>query len=446
MFSNYCGLGGSGSTKHETDKACKQHDRLYSIAQKLGGNPYWTYIKADKILYNRLKSIQAKSTKEALVRYATMAFAKFKQHALPHQQEDTTTPPQRLRKRPIEVSMDPVDTNVKRVKKQSLSNMTDTVNSDNVNMRSAAATSSDGSVANGGETSVDQLNYAIYRPFPRTHQVLMPYHSKATWSITTADNIAGVFWSKVRLNSIYDIFDNTQESNSYVDVTPGTDTIVSGAAITQPQMREFWQNFYRYYHVVATRYKVTVNMATVSRTSAQAMAYVYLHGQQEPPRLNGAGSILTHSYRQHHPQCQFQGINSNAGFAAGITFNGVDLNPAVDKDHYGFEPLQPNTLTNSISFTGKWHPGMINHDVVEDDNNEIWTLMTKTPTQFENLSLMIQQSPYSASAINMSGTVFYDIEYIVQLKDLDVAYQYIGDGYDIAAITSPFQNRSATEA
>lgn len=41
----------------------------------------------------------------------------------------------------------------------------------------------------------------------------------------------------------------------------------------------------------------------------------------------------------------------------------------------------------------------------------------------------------------MVGNMHIDLQYIVQLKDLDVSYQYISDGYNIPQITDPFAGK-----
>ena len=52
FFSNYCGPGGSGSTQHRTDEACKEHDEDYG--EMAPDHPYVKYNDADNALVQQL--------------------------------------------------------------------------------------------------------------------------------------------------------------------------------------------------------------------------------------------------------------------------------------------------------------------------------------------------------------------------------------------------------
>lgn len=96
-FSNYCGLGGSGSTQHATDEACKEHDELFAEIQKLGGDPYLHYVQADTQFLKRLWHTKTTSTKEELLREISMGYAAFK-HLLPKAQMYTKKYKTRIQK------------------------------------------------------------------------------------------------------------------------------------------------------------------------------------------------------------------------------------------------------------------------------------------------------------------------------------------------------------
>lgn len=289
------------------------------------------------------------------------------------------------------------------------------------------------------ETPVDRLNYAIYRPFPSTHQVLMPFHSKGTWNYT-ATGATSVTALKVRLNSIFDII-NSEYGTDYTNVTPASDKVSVGQGIVRPQMREYWKNIYRYYNVIACEYKVTFANLTATPESRQAMIYKYMHGQQDPPRLNNAGTApIAHAYRQHHPNCEFKALNSIPGWNLGVSpvVEAGTLTPfkyATGGNSYA-GPLMDNVNDRRVTFTGVWRPGMIDHEVLEDEFSETWTRFNETPSQFENMTFMIQDSPYGNNVgTAQNGNYFIDMNYIVQLKDLDVKYQYLEAGTDFPAIT-----------
>lgn len=312
-----------------------------------------------------------------------------------------------------------------------------------VTAKGMAATTSSTSNKSKGETPVEDMSYAVYRPFPTTHQVIMPFHGRAGWGITSATTAGGIDWIKIRLNSLTDIF-NAASTRTEVPLTPHpTDTLTG--TLTTPIMKNYWDTIYKVYTVIACKYKITYRMETDTRSDAQVMIYKYMHGAQDPPLLDGGNTnILTHAYRQHHPHCEFKALNTNPGFGSNvIDVPGTTATPTTDI--YGYEPMQPNTVNNNISFTGVWKPGMIKHDVLEDDDHQTWIHMDKTPTQFEQMTFMVTHSPYTVTNVACGGSIFVDLEYIVQLKDLKIDYEYIRDNTSIGAVSN-FANQANTSA
>lgn len=285
------------------------------------------------------------------------------------------------------------------------------------------------------ETPIDRKYYAIYRPFPNTHQVLMPYLSR--WNATVAGNDNGSVRFKLRMNSIYDIF-NTDFINSYTE-GPSTADAQTGN-INQPQMRNYWAQIYKYYTVVACKYKVTIRMNTSTRTKGQVMVYKYEHTQTDPPLFQpDQATVLEHKFRQHHPNCEFKALNTNGGFGQQQTNPGATTaSIASDKIQNGIEPWQPNYINNTVTFTGVWHYGDIDHEIIDDDFTENWTPMGETPKSYENHTYIIQQSYFRESNVACSITYFVDLEYIVQLKDLTSGWKWIGNGYNLLSLSDPF--------
>ena len=75
IFSNYCGLGGSGPVQHAVDALCRTHDRRYGQLEKKGINPYWTWNEADEEFLEGLRHIEDKSVKEFVTRIGSMTYA-----------------------------------------------------------------------------------------------------------------------------------------------------------------------------------------------------------------------------------------------------------------------------------------------------------------------------------------------------------------------------------
>jgi hypothetical protein len=280
----------------------------------------------------------------------------------------------------------------------------------------------------GGETQLSNIKYTIYRPYPSTNQVLMPFLKYTEFTLQGGKLANSAFTQTIRLNSIYDIL----TAHNFVDdggVIGGTaaasDTAISGE---QPQMRKFWAHIYNYYAVVQCNYKITVQLNTEAQ-NGQLVGYQYLHGQQNPPVLDAGGiNVITHEYRKWHPDCQYQMVttlNKNEQVTVGAPTN------------YAYNKVLQQRLNNRMVFRGTWYPGTIKHEVVEDENREIWTKMNTTPTNHEKLTLLLHRSPRS-SDISLAGHIYTELQYVVQLKDLQTRYQYLDKEFDVPALADAF--------
>ena len=94
VLSNYCGPGGSGTPRHPTDQACKEHDDEYG---KMDDGPYFHYNAADQELVHKLKArrdqiredAQAgrmdhdEAIKEAIINESAQVYFQSKKHIAP---------------------------------------------------------------------------------------------------------------------------------------------------------------------------------------------------------------------------------------------------------------------------------------------------------------------------------------------------------------------------
>lgn len=81
IFSNYCGIGGSGIPQHATDAACKDHDEEYGQLQKIHGDlwPYLHWNEADERFLKRIKQIAPASAEEVVINQLGQKFFDWKQ-------------------------------------------------------------------------------------------------------------------------------------------------------------------------------------------------------------------------------------------------------------------------------------------------------------------------------------------------------------------------------
>ena len=118
---------------------------------------------------------------------------------------------------------------------------------------SRAMTTSSSGRGTQGETPVANINYRIYRPFPSTNQVLMPFRGTGTFTLAAnATDQTGVGAITFRLNSIYDII---KEYNYAANPDPSVADTTSGT-LNQPQMRTFWESIYQYYTITRSRFMI----------------------------------------------------------------------------------------------------------------------------------------------------------------------------------------------
>lgn len=268
------------------------------------------------------------------------------------------------------------------------------------------------------ETAVERIPKSTFHPYPRTHQVIMPYYV-LKGATTPSDTTAMV--NSWRLNSIYDC----EATFTYsADPTAAADS--ADATLNQPYMRKFWMSIYQYWHVVRTNWRIRIR-PTAGSLSGQITAYIYQHGLQNPPlkqTISGTDEYVPHVLRQYHPTLK--------------AYKHIKSLPQRQAGSDGNESTYPNVHSFWHEFSGTWYEGQTEHEVVEDELYQVWHKADETPPTKEWLSVIVQQSP-----VNVEGTesklayiVEASLEYHVQLKDRKVIYEYITSGSDIAALTT----------
>lgn len=266
-----------------------------------------------------------------------------------------------------------------------------------------------------GETGVDMVNYTKFHPFKRVEQVLMPYYKsdKMTIPASATSAVAITF----RLNSIYDII-HAGATFTAIDpniTPPVADTPDAVLSREVPMMREYWKQFYSYWHVVKCEWKFQFRGKEFDRqTNVNKQLFFYEHGIQYPPltqTVGGTNKLIPWHVRKYHPHVRQHTMK----------------NPNADEQIH-------NTWQ---TITGTWRPGDIQHEVAEDELTRVWHKFEAVPPTAEKLTIMYQMSDGQPLDVG-THDLFYKMEmhYTVQLKDLKTQYEFITEETGIPAVAS----------
>jgi len=241
----------------------------------------------------------------------------------------------------------------------------------------------------------------------------MPYYNSGTITLASGATSTSVGALSFRLNSIYD---SKIETVSYAaDPTPAAQA--ADATINTPKFRAYWMQFYRYWTVVKSRYRIRFWDESVLR-DGEIEIYTYHHGQQNPPLVeHTTNTRITRDYRKMHPNMHMSKIRTRQDI--------VDAGTGY----------RSSVFANQQKIQGHYHPGSVKHEVAEDELVETWHRATEVPPLAENVTFILQRSQ---RATDQQYIIKFEIEfeYEVQLKDLAAQYEYFGATSAIPAIAS----------
>lgn len=262
---------------------------------------------------------------------------------------------------------------------------------------------------NNGETGIDPGPTYTLNPFVESKNVFMRYRTSSSLALAAgAVGSTSCLRETYRLNSIYDI----KTTSAYVaDPTAAADT--ADATLNLPQMRAYWSEFYRYWTVVKTHWKIKY-WCTTSSSVSEPIMYVYFHGQQHPPVQNHlTDTRVEHYYRKKHKNMFYKKIECNPSSSTETSYFGR------------------NRTVKEAS--GTFVPGSIDNLISEDEFQETWHKMTEVPSQRELMTIMFQRSERS---LDTALTCNYELEltFEVQLRDLKAQYEYLTIDSAIPAI------------
>lgn len=299
------------------------------------------------------------------------------------------------------------------------STMTTTVNATSERL----STSTTAGRGHHGETDVD-FKVTRYNPVDKTQQVIMPFVKKGVFGYATDGTIAQKLC--FRLNSVFDIF-STTDQGTVIDKgeNPAIDPSDGQNNREVPAFREFWKKLYHYWHVVECKWKFHYRYQNPREHFApgNATLYFYEHGMQNPPDhalVNNVAQLIPGYIRKYHPHCRVARVkpwNSTR-------YEGTLL--TADKH---CDELWDVT-------EGTFRPGMIAHEVVEDEFNQVWHKWGEVPPTAEKLTIMLQPGDRDLDPatlkLNQSFNVMYymEMEFVVQMKDRIFAFEFINQGSD----------------
>jgi hypothetical protein len=336
--------------------------------------------------------------------------------------------------RPIVDRGDSFDMEVGQIFSEAVRNTTNTTNTSTVTAERTGAQSTSSSVTSGrahhGETEVT-YKVTRFNPVDKTQQVIMPWVHRGNMTFASGQ----LFATRrcFRLNSIYDIFSSNDSTygTPVVDkgLTPAPDTTDPSPNIDIPAFREFWKGLYHYWHVVECKWKFHYRHSgpMFHNIETDATLCFYEHGMQNPPistQVGGTQQNIPMYIRKYHPHLRVRKVKP---WPAGS--DGVNIRSEMHGDE-AWETME-----------GTFRPGNIAHEVVEDEFNQVWHKWNETPPTAEKLTIMLQPGDRVISLGTMTHgiefTVNYlmEMEFVVQLKDRILGFEFIGQGSNFPAGT-----------
>jgi hypothetical protein len=292
-----------------------------------------------------------------------------------------------------------------------------------VNLTRAAGAPGGPGKMKGEETKVDPFADAKLLPYLPTQNTVMPFSYRGDLTMATgAHSIASMAF---RLNSIYDIQTSTAFTS---DPTPASDT--PDANVEKAMFFNYWSSLYRYWTVVGSKYTLKIFIAhvesEVASTDQQAMEvsiWTYHNGQQQPPLLTAGNQRVPDYVRRVHRHNHLTTMRKHTGLTGTSTIQG-------ESSYYSRD-----TIIN-----GAYAPGQhyVENEIFEDEHQETWHKINEVPSLREVVTFILQKSDQSARIHPLASafvTYQFDIEYLVQWKDLKADFQYPTQDTDIAVIT-----------
>lgn len=275
-------------------------------------------------------------------------------------------------------------------------------------------------------SSYPSLTYGVQE----THTTILPW---VMWCGLALDkNATTPQQLKIRLNSMYDMIDNTIIAGAADDTlfsgpgfvnkkvgfngktpisgNPFPVVPTAGALSTErPQWREYWAQLYQYYTVLGCEYEV-IMVNPIGNYQQQSGG--------STTQLCFGGDII----------CAEQ-VDTYSDTAA-PTGNVMPLTTLVEVMNYKnikWHKIEANgvgtNMGNTTIVKGRYTPGSTKRNIVNDGDVKTWTAMGSQPTLKEFLTLNFWPHPLSAGT-HFGMNIQIRLKYIVQYKDLVAQARY----------------------
>lgn len=315
----------------------------------------------------------------------------------------------------------------------------------NTRNRSMATQTHEEKTAGHEETGVDpiQRGWHIFRGPPSYTHAVLPYIYERRYDLKSQNSYDIAF----RLTSPYDPFIESDRIDQNIGVgTEWTHQIRTGEnegrniESFSTAYWKFYESMYKYYSVIACRYKISVENLSNDRCYVHKM---FINFDRPDPHASNWDMQIWPGVESHvlHPQI----IWSNGGRVLmnevstvqsdGLNADIPDNIPddAANQNNQG-SYVKNMTGSSWAHFQGEYRPGDHERDVILDEAVEIFTPVNRNPTLREAIFLRLKQ--YDNSSVprggqfnentnrNMSFVVRCEIEYLTEFKELKAGLKW----------------------
>lgn len=400
---NYLGPGNdldNGEPTNESDAAAQRHDVEYDKYQKEGQDPYWNWNKADETFLS-----ETEAAKDYGGRLGHLFFSgKKRAHSLGF----IGRLPDLDKRRRLQ------------------SNARTSVQTPSL-LNSPASTNMDGEGSGNQqglkETPIDEIQWVERGPPDYTYASL-PFRLNTFWNNNNSNEINLPF----RMTSVYDCKVDITATDK--NTGAGTTTVyeptsdAADATFNEARWFNFYASLYKYYHVVACRYRLTVENLS---NDALWVHRMYYNDTMQPSGASNQDIMLWPNVKSHYVEGIAYGINAS-GFPNVYDIpsgdNDEDVGMVTTAEYANSNHVRRNGK-NIVQITGEYRPGDYRREIRLDADVENWTLCTTNPSLPERVNFRFKHDndTYYTNSANSANRPFnfrwkIEIDYLVEFKEL----------------------------